>query len=220
MSISAIKPLARDPMLVSIRVGRKKVAELTLDQVRELGLRVGTEWTDELAARVESVAACEKAYQDALRIVRRRAVGTEELRRKLQRKAHEASHITAALERLSHAGYLNDEAYAESVVRQELARKPAGPRLLRAKLYQKSLPRELINRVVGEVDESTDHVAAAVELARKKLATATMQRADGPTRNRRLFSLLARRGFDSDTIRQALAQLGDALTTDADDAAF
>ncbi|MEX2670589.1 MAG: regulatory protein RecX [Phycisphaeraceae bacterium] len=206
-TITAIKPLSTDPFRVSVRVGRKKVATLTLDHVRDLKLRVHMDWTEDLAERVAVLAAREQAFLDALRIVRRRAVGTEELRRKLQRKQHVEGDIAAALERLIDVGYLNDQNYAESVVRHEMARKAAGPRLLRAKLYQKNLPRELINEVVDAVDDEADHLAAATQLAEKKLKTTAMQKADAATRQRRLFSLLARRGFDSDTIRKTLSHV-------------
>ena len=51
--------------------------------------------------------------------------------------------------------------------------------------------------------------ACAVELARKKLRG--MQRLDLDTRKRRLYGLLARRGFNPDTISSVMAELADEI---------
>ena len=71
---------------------------------------------------------------------------------------------------------------------------------------QRGLDHELIDRLLDELAPTSEQAAeGTAELARKKLRT--MTRLDPNTRKRRLWSMLARRGFDSDTIRSALADL-------------
>jgi regulatory protein len=81
--------------------------------------------------------------------------------------------------------------------------------LLRQKLYQKGIGRSLIEKLVGEATDAQDLAPGAVELARKKLRS--MQRLDIDTRKRRLYGLLARRGFNPDTISSVMAELADEI---------
>ncbi len=87
-----------------------------------------------------------------------------------------------------------------------LAREPAGPRLLQQKLYQKGLPRDLIDRLVADATADTDDQREqATRFAETKLRS--MQRLDAPTRNRRLYGQLARRGFSPDVIRGVMERV-------------
>jgi len=100
------------------------------------------------------------------------------------------------------------------VAQAELARKPTGRRLLVHKLYRKRLPREVIGRVVEQAVSQTDPVADARSLAQQKLRGATLSRCDPQTRRRRLSGMLARRGFDYETIELALAGLAELRGAD------
>ena len=90
------------------------------------------------------------------------------------------------------------------VIRAERARKPAGARLLRYRLMQKKVPRALIDRLVAEADEAYDAVDEARALAQRRLAAAAMRTLEPAVRRRRVWATLARRGFDADTIRNAV----------------
>ncbi len=207
--ITAIKPTRNDPARHTIRAGGKVVATLNDASVKALGLAVGMDWTEELAERVGEAAAKDKAMRDAMRMIGRRALSRGMLAERLARKGYDPEHIDGVVGRLSERGLLDDDAFGRLVVRAELQRKPAGARLLRHKLAQKKVPRELADRLLGEELAERDLVAEARDLAERRLRTAAMQRCDRATRQRRLWSLLGRRGFDVDTIRAALDGLFD-----------
>jgi len=213
-TITAIKPLRSDADRCSIRVGKKSVATIPWEQVRTLGLRVGDVWDDALADRVAPIAAADGARRDALRLINRRDYSTGELRFKLRQKGHEDANIDPVIERLLDKGLIDDEAYGRSVIASQRARKPAGARLLRHKLMQKRLPRDLIDRLIAEAEDDHDAVGEARRLAEQRLSTAALQRCDANKRRQRVWSLLARRGFSPDTIRDALSTLGDQLNED------
>jgi SOS response regulatory protein OraA/RecX len=61
-------------------------------------------------------------------------------------------------------------------------------------------------------DEALDEIAVAMAAAKKKLRTLTS--VDGLTRKRRLYSFLVRRGYDSDTIRRVIEEVGKELEPD------
>jgi regulatory protein len=204
-SITALRPLGSDATRVSIRVGRRTVAVLHSQQVQDLNLRVGAAWTAELRGAVEAASAAEAARLDAVKLLRRRALSAAELAERLRRKGHSTPRVEAAVARMIDKGLIDDERYARSVVEITLSRKPAGRRLLLRKLIARGIPDEVILRVLAAVPASSAQEAG--RLAARKLAGASMRRLDPTRRNRRLYSLLGRRGFDADTIRQTLSGL-------------
>ncbi len=208
--ITAIKPTQRDPGRFTVRVGRKVAATLTLSKIEELGLSVGQAWDDALAAKVAQAAVFDKALRQAMNRLNRRAMSRRDLGNKLRDLEYEEPVREAVLDHLTELNYLDDEAYGRALVESTLRRKPAGPQLLRQKLYQKGVDRSLIEKLVSEATDAQDLAPGAVELARKKLAT--MQRVDPETRRRRLYGLLARRGFNPDTISSVMSELADELT--------
>lgn len=203
--ITAIVPRPSNPDRLSVRVDGKAVVVLSSARVAELGLQVGQAWDESLAQQADQAAAFDKALKRAMNRLAARAMSRRTLDRKLRDLGYDEPVRQRVLDRLTQLGYLDDEAYARAVIRDILARKPAGPFLLRQKLMQKGLDRDIIDRLVSEELGGVDSVEQAVDLARRRLRQ--MSRLDPPTRKRRLYGLLARRGFDPDTITAALTQL-------------
>ena len=156
----------------------------------------------------------DKALQQALNRLNRRAMSRHDLDFKLKKLGYEQSVRQSVLDRLTEMGCLDDRAYGRALIDATMRLKPAGPQLLRQKLFQKGIDRSLIEKLVGEATDAQDLAPGAVELARKKLRT--MQRLDIQTRKRRLYGLLARRGFNPDTISSVMAELGDEIQEGCD----
>ena len=217
--ITAIAAHSRDPERVVVRSGRAAVAVLKRDTAVELDLHVGQPLTTALVARLRDVAAVDKARQLALRILGQRAVSRAALIDRLQKREFSAETARRVADRLEAVGLLDDEAYGRAVLRQLTLAKPAGPRLMRQKLIQKGLDRALIDRLVaeatsgaaaeealsGSADSATavdSPMTALDRLVARKLAT--MRGLDRATQARRLYGLLARRGFDYDQASEAV----------------
>ena len=123
--------------------------------------------------------------------------------------------VTRVMKKLGELGVVDDENTGRALIREIQSRKPAGPRLLRVKLMQKGLDRALVDRLLAELSPSTDEsVEGARELAKKKLRS--MTRLDAMTKKRRIYGMLARRGFGPDVISQALENLPGLRDGDAD----
>lgn len=222
--IVAIQPTQRDSQRATVRVSDAKavpggklprgrvVVTLQLKHLDELGLKVGMAWTPALTEAVVAVAAYDRALRQALDRLTRRRMSRRELDRKLQPLGHTEPVREKVLARLTELGLLDDRAYAEALVR-DLQRRPAGPRLLRRKLYEKGIASELIDAVLAEsAGCSQEQQTAALTLARKKLPG--LQRVDAITRRRRLSGLLTRRGFSLEVIRHVLEDLEANLEED------
>ena len=208
--IVAIRPTQRDANRATIRVGvegaKKKprvVATLTTRIIADMGLHVGQAWTDELAKQVEGGVGFDKAMRAAMNRLSRRAMSGWMLRDKLRQLGHGNAVIDQVLERLAELDLLDDEQFGRSLVRDAMAHKPAGPALLKQKLFQKGIRGALADKLVAEATADTEaQHDAAIAFALKKAAS--MASMDATTRDRRLYGQLARRGFAPDTIRAAM----------------
>ncbi len=192
---------------VVVMVGQRVVATLPLSVVMEAGLKVGQAWDGALAARVKSLADFNRAVSAAMKAVGRRPLSIRRLEGKMRKAGHDDDTIARVVERMKGLGALDDEKFGRALVAEIQSRKPAGPALLRAKLQQRGLEQRLIAKLLRETaeDPARDAVADARELARKKLRG--LSRLEPVTRKRRLWGMLARRGFDSETISTALSGL-------------
>ncbi len=215
MQILSLKPTQRDPSRLMVRVGEqghkgRVAATLATKLIEDLGLRVGQAWDDEVAERVAGVAVYDKAFRAATRRLARRAMSRMEVDRKLRQLEYDPPTRERVLQRLDELDLLDDAAFARALVRDTLARRPAGPRLLQQKLMQKGVDRAIVEEVVTEaIGEGRDQVEAAVALSRKRLGS--MKRLDVEKRRRRLYGVLARRGFESDTIKAAMEAVREEL---------
>ncbi|WP_372014932.1 recombination regulator RecX [Pseudoxanthomonas sp. 10H] len=135
--------------------------------------------------------------QRALGLLVRREHSRRELTRKLSARGIDAAEAAAAVERLAGEGWQDDARFAESLVRGR-AGSGYGPLYIRAELATHGLPGEAIAAVLEAYEG--DWSANARDLVRRRFGPA------GPAdlaQRRKAADLLARRGFDADSIRAA-----------------
>ncbi|MCX5658946.1 MAG: regulatory protein RecX [Planctomycetota bacterium] len=218
--ITHLTPSPRDAKRVAVRVNNKPVATLPASAVAELGLAVGGAWGEALAERVRDAAAFDAALRKAAKQIDRRARSAQQARDAMARQGLDEAMAGRVIDRLKALGLIDDAALGRALIEETLARQPAGAALLRAKLQRRGLDEEMINQLVGGGDDIQRDAAAAnssgdsSDVPRpsgladaRRLAVQTLPklaRFDAATRLRRLAGLLARRGFDADTIESAL----------------
>ena len=204
--ITALSPVRGRGDGVVVKVDGRKVATVGQRSVAELRLEVDREWDGALAERVAAAETFDRAYADALRRLNRRALSRGRLQGRLVQAGHGGQVVDRVLDRLEALKLLDDEALGLELIRQTQAAKPAGPRLLRAKLRQQGLADALVDRLLRETaPDAGQAVRDAGELAASKARS--MARLDPAVRRRRLWGALARRGFDADTIEAALQEV-------------
>lgn len=221
LKITALSPTARDANRATIRVGTgdskgKVVATLTTRLISDLGLYKGQPWDDALAQTVEDAKGFDKAFRAASSRLARRAMSRKMIDDKLRQLEHPPGTRAAVLDRLEQLDLIDDEQFGRMLIRSVLSRKPAGPMLLKQKLYAKGIGGSLADKLVAEATHDPDEQRdAALTFAEKKLPA--MQRLEPYARYRRLYGQLARRGFKSDTIRHVMDTLRDELRAGGDD---
>jgi regulatory protein len=113
-------------------------------------------------------------------------------------------------------GLIDDADFARQLARSKVSG-GASRRRLHQELFKRGVARDVADAAVAEVleEEDVDQVAIAERVARKRLPS--LASADAQSRRRRLYSFLARRGHDSETIRIVMARVLDGVA-DQDDA--
>jgi len=135
--------------------------------------------------------------QRALGLLVRREHSRKELVRKLQGRGVEAEDADAAVARLAGEGWQDDARFAESLVRARAAG-GYGPLHVRAELGTHGLDRDAVAAAMDTYEG--DWRENARDLVRRRFGEAVPQ---DLTQRRKAADLLARRGFDADTIRAA-----------------
>ena len=107
---------------------------------------------------------------------------------------------------LTHVGLVDDTEFARAFLAGRWGRKPAGWRRLQQELRSKGVGDEDV-AAARAVFEARDGAVDEVETARKlvRQAARRYEKLEPRVRQQRLYALLARRGFDGDVIRRALA---------------
>lgn len=216
-TITAIAPSRRNAQRAVVKVNGKPVVTLSMSLIGELGLSVDQPWDEPLATKVRDAADYDRAYRAATQRLNRRQLSITQLSQKLRQLGHAAIVIDRVIDRLGELGLLDDHALGQTIIQSIMSRKPSGPRFLRAKLRQRGLGADLVDRLIQETQaDSQTAVDQAIILARRKLKTMPAN-LDSIVRRRRLWGLLARRGFDPDAIEQALLQLLRLTDSDEDE---
>ncbi|MEC3889369.1 recombination regulator RecX [Xanthomonas campestris] len=135
--------------------------------------------------------------QRALGLLVRREHSKKELSRKLQARGIEPEAAQAAVERLAGEGWQDDVRFAASVVRNR-ASSGYGPLHIRAELGTHGLDSDAVSAAMATFEG--DWAENARDLIRRRFGE------DGPVdlaQRRKAADLLARRGFDGNSIRLA-----------------
>lgn len=183
-----------------------------IDTLAEAGISRGSPVSDAELAAVVRLDAVRTSRRKALDLLAHRSRARQELRRRLRRKEIPDDIIEETLAWLDERGYIDDEAFARAFVRDRLALRPRGPRMLQSELAGKGVARDLAERVIEDelasADSSREDLALAVG---EKWLRTTGRRKEGRKRRQGLYQALARKGFSGDTISGVI---GDLLAED------
>jgi regulatory protein len=123
-----------------------------------------------------------------------------ELERRLRQAGFEADEVDEELGRLEAVGLVDDEAFARQVAEHELGVRRSGRRAVVSRLIGSGVPRDTIDRTLGELDGSTED-ERALELARSRARR--LEHLPPEQAFSRLVGFLARRGYEGAVARHA-----------------
>jgi len=122
-----------------------------------------------------------------------------------------AARADRVIAKLRDAGLIDDADFARQLTRSKMSA-GASRRRVHQELFKRGVPREVADEAVEQVveEEGISDAESIERIARKKWST--LHGLDDPTRRRRLFGFLARRGFDSDDVSRVVRQLAGEAT--------
>ena len=176
-------------------------------EVIDFALYAGKELTEEEAQSLQDCARRSALREKTLELLTRKPQSRRELEGKLKEWEASETEAAALCDRMEELGYLNDAAYAATVVRH-YSGKGFGEKKLRDELYRRGVPRDLWD---GALEQSADPTDAIDAFVAKKLAGKSPDRKE----LEKVSAALARRGFSWGDIRDALNRYG-AETDDFD----
>ena len=151
----------------------------------------------------------------AARFLEARSRSVVEVRRRLTVAGYREDLVEGAIERLLELGMLDDDVFARTWVESRDRARPRGERAIREELRLKGIDRAITDAVMAERREtaatslatsddpdtaplSADRIAAERLIARHARSLARV--ADPRQRRQRAYALLARNGFDPETV--------------------
>lgn len=139
--------------------------------------------------------------QRALGLLVRREHSKQELDRKLRAKGASEEEASAAVRKMSSAGWQDDTRFAVSLARAR-AINGYGPLRIRAELGMHGIEPEAIAAAFDALAEAAedDWIAQASDLVRRRYGEGVLD----PRQRRKAAGLLLRRGFDGESARAAL----------------
>ncbi len=143
------------------------------------------------------------AIERGLRLLSHHSRTERDLRDRLDERFSSAA-VASAMRRLHELGYVDDRAWAAAYVQRSRSSQRSA-RLLRRELSGRGIAADVAAAATALHDDDLAALAAARDaLRRLSSASASSTGRDGMARSRRLYSALARRGFDSRAIQRAL----------------
>jgi regulatory protein len=149
--------------------------------------------------------ASQRAWQAALKLIARRDMAAEQLRRALLAKGHEEAAIGAALARLQRERYIDDASLAARYAQSRLQFHGQGQHRVRQGLRRRGVAGATIEAGIREALGEVSEAGVIDRLARRYW---TQRRRDAPARRLRgLWAFLVRRGFPSALVHERLRVL-------------
>lgn len=196
--ITAIQPQVRSENRVNVHLDGKYWVSLDIQQVIDMGVKVGVEIDEPTKASIEKESSYGKAYAAALNYVSIRIRSEKEIRDYGFRKRWEPELTARVIERLKAKGYLNDADFASRWAENRQLSKPMSRRRLTQELRQKGIQGEELEGALAAFDE-----APMLQRLIEKKAAKYKEQPD------KLKAYLLRQGFSYDAINAALSQDSD-----------
>jgi len=197
--ITALQPQRRNKRRVSVFLDGNFLFGLASETVAALGLRVGMEVD---RGKLDDIAREEQQYQAlqyAFLLLSYKARTTSELKQRLARKGFAPDIVSRTLLRLAELKMIDDAGFARRFAEDRIAIGHKGKWRIRGELIKRGVAKEHIEDALASAPDETE---AAREVAQKYLSR--NRRLEPDVLKRRLYALLARRGFSIDTIRRVL----------------
>ncbi len=207
-TVTALVAQKKNPNRVNVYLDGKFAFGLAA--IEAVRLRRGQVLTEADIERLRTADDVEKAREKALRFLSNRPRSEWEVRQNLLKAGYGDEAIDRVLERLRGVGLVDDAAFVRYWIDNRAQFRPKGEVALRQELRRKGVEREVIDTALEE-SEHADHEAAIHAAIAKADRYRQLPREEFA---QKLGAYLARRGFDYETVREAVQAAWQAVHAD------
>ncbi len=202
MVITKIEKQKKNRKRWNLYVDGEFTCGISEDTFLNFGLRTNDEITDETINEIKKFDEYLYAKKSALDFLSYRIRSVKEITDKLKSKKISAGTIEKTITHLEKLGLINDEEFAKQLVQSKTGKKPAGKAVIRQKLFQKGISKNVAEKVIEELYSSEKEKELILEVYGKY-----QKKLKGPdkySRRKKMFEHLMRKGFDVDLINELL----------------
>jgi regulatory protein len=217
MQITNIIRLKNKPRFVSVLIDENDKYVLHKDVAVKFGLRKGADISELKIKELLLQNEFHIAKDTALRYLSYRQRTEYEIRSKLTQKKYKQKIIEYTIQNFKKIGLINDKEFAESFARDTLKKKGIGKALLKQKLLNKGLPKDVITPVIENTYKTINEKETAIQIAKKQLKKYENRKNKSTDKENqiRLSNFLAQRGFSWDIISQVIRQIFKRISEEA-----
>lgn len=204
LRVRSIDEVPGDAQLCVVRAGRRRW-RIRRRELEQLQVAPGCDIDASTLTRLDGAVSVARAMAAAVKMLERSPRSAQALRDRLSDRfgAQAAQQVVEDLRRSG----LVDDAHVARSLRQSLERSgPVGARRLAQALQQHAVDPAVAQAALGQLAQEQDPMQAACAAA--EAMRRSLKGLDAATCRRRLAGRLLRRGFDQDTVEEALEQLG------------
>ena len=199
-TITKIESQKKNPKRRSVFIDGKFAFGVDEEVISRLSLKKGEDLTEQKIKKILTQKDENEAKNTALRLLSFRRRTEKEVKEKLQKKGFDEKTIKKTIEKLKEYDLINDLEFATAWVKDRLAYKQRGRRLLKQELWKRGIKKEIIDQVTQELCKDEDK--SAIELLEK--IKNRYKNLEPQVAKRRMYGFLLRRGFSYETINQAM----------------
>ncbi len=207
-TVTNIRIWKHNPNLCEVCAGDLVIARLSGSDLKRIGEIEGTRVADLTDALRECIER-DRGRRMAMSLLARRDFSVAALDDRLVKRGIEASHARAVTAELASEGWLDDTRLARTLVDSAIERGHATRQALAKVLADARIEASIAAQVLEDAISAVDEQSVARSLAKRRLAMNCG--VSDAAQARRVANYLARRGFDEDTIREAMQACGVAI---------
>jgi len=204
--ITALVPQKRNKDRVNVHINGEYA--FSLAAITAVGLQVGMDLSSEEIIQLREEDHYESAKQRAINFVSYRPRSISEVRDNLGQRNYDERTIDRVIARLEELEMVNDRNFARYWVEQRETFKPRSIRALQYELYQKGVPREIVEETLAGInEEKSAHMAGLAKAQRLAGYSEEKFRED-------IINFLKRRGFNYGVIIPVVDELWEQFNRD------
>ncbi|REL33105.1 regulatory protein RecX [Rhodohalobacter sp. SW132] len=208
--ISSVSPQKKNPDRFSLYHEKTFLIGVSSQSMLDFQINKGIKLTRTLFMQIIDSEEYQSAKDRAYRLLSGRDHGAEELRRKLIKKGFSPESTRRVIDEFSDKNLLNEQTYAKKFAADKFQLRQWGPKKIEAALYNKGVPKNVIQDVIQNLKADIDQKDACLELALKRRKH-FLREPDIYKRKQKIFRYLAGKGYSPDSIQRSLPKIIEQL---------